>query len=743
MDGFRTIRFDRFGRTLQLRIHDADDLRKALELDEAHWVATSAPISTLRADATLLSLVDADKNGRVRVREMKDAIEWLLRHLKDDADVSRRRDTLRLDAINTDVDTGGRIDRSARKILNSLDKPDTAEISLEDVRTVKARIEATPVSEAGVVLPEAAEAEHVRKFLSHIIATVGGAPHPSGGKGVNGELLKRFVSQAAAHLAWHERGHGQDGQVRAELSPLGPQTAEAFGLVESVRQRLEQFFTQCEAMAFDDRLAGELPPRRPQLAQVDLNDPDQVRNLLSEAPPTAPNAEGVIDFNNPLNPIDRARLESLRDRALAPLLGGPIDRFTQAQWKDVLERFRAYESWTKAKPGPAVAGLGLEQLRTYCEPAYAEAVNTLIAGSRETTIQLDNVRLVEKLVLYQSSLIDLANNFVSFPQLYDLVGRAMFETGCLVMDGRRFDLAVKVENRAEHTKVTQTSDMFVLYVQLERVDLPSPREVAVPVTAGGRGNLVVGKRGIFFDIDGREWDARVVQMIENPISFTEAIIAPFKRIGRLIGGKIEQMTGAAEKELDQTTQQALTQVETTITTEGAAPAAPPAAPQAAQNRGLLAGGVLAGGGLAVAALGSAVAFITKTLAGLNWWTIVAGLGGAVLALLLPSMVLAFIKLRRRDLSTVLEGSGWAINARMRLTRRQSHDFTKRPPYPRGARGVRRLWWWLVLIGVVLALVAASSYYWYQQKQKPTSPPPAIEAPPPAAAPPAEQPAAGD
>ena len=49
--------------------------------------------------------------------------------------------------------------------------------------------------------------------------------------------------------------------------------------------------------------------------------------------------------------------------------------------------------------------------------------------------------------------------------------------------------------------------------------------------------------------------------------------------------------------------------------------------------------------------------------------------------MLPTAIVAILKLRRRDLSAILEGSGWAINARMRLTFKQAHVFTCRPLLP--------------------------------------------------------------
>ena len=244
--------------------------------------------------------------------------------------------------------------------------------------------------------------------------------------------------------------------------------------------------------------------------------------------------------------------------------------------------------------------------------------------------------------------------------------------------------------------------MFVLYVEVVPAGEGRPKyEVAVPVTSGGKGNLCAGKRGVFEDVAGVLHDAKVVQIIENPISVTEALASPFQRLGGLVTSKIGGLTAEAEKKLDAVGTSTLTAA-TTAPKQPAAAAAPAAAPSPA------AGNLLMGGSIAVAALGSAAAFITKTLAGLKWYKIIGGLVGAVLAVMVPISIVALMKLRRRDLSAILEGSGWAINARMRLTMSQARFFTRRPRYPIGAIGVQRPTWRLAVLIAILVIILVLS-----------------------------------
>jgi len=689
--------FQQFGRAHHLRIDTAADLALACALDESHWVATGAPTSTINCDATFLDLMDTDDNGRIMCAEVREAVEWLLGKLTDRSGVDARSMTLRLDAVSTEDGEGQRIRQSARKMLDRLDLSDAEEITLGQVRQIKARVEAMPVSEAGVVLPAAAEQPNVRQFLADVVATVGGAPHPGGTPGVGAEQLEAFCAAAAAVVAWHGRGQvGDGGAEKTDVMPLGAATPGAYAALSAVRAKLDQYFAQCEALALDERFAARMGWTDAELAGLDFDDPTVLERVLRDAPLAPGRADRTLRLDRPANPYYAPALERLRADVLAPVLGGDADALAAAQWQEVKAFFADHEAYLAAAPNEKVRALGVETLRDYLDGRHAAAVRELIDTSARTAFDLGNIRLTEKLLLYQAYMLDFANNFVSFPHLYDADKRAMFEMGTLVMDGRRFNLAIRVDDRARHANIAKTSDMCLLYVQVKPRDGGAPYEVAVPVTSGGIGNLCVQKRGIFQDTDGAECDAVVVSIIENPISLAEALTSPFKRLARLVTGKIESLTAQAEKKLD-------TQAGTALDQLTAADAKPkPAKPAVGP------GGMLMGFGVAGAAVGSALAYIAKTVAE-KPLAIVVGLAVAVLLVMLPTSIVAWLKLRRRDLSAILEGSGWGVNARMRLDYHQSRFFTRRPAYPRGSRGLRRaVWRWIILALLCLAALAGTA-----------------------------------
>ncbi len=115
-----------------------------------------------------------------------------------------------------------------------------------------------------------------------------------------------------------------------------------------------------------------------------------------------------------------------------------------------------------------------------------------------------------------------------------------------------------------------------------------------------------------------------------------------------------------------------------IRTATAAP--PPGKPPGGAASGSPAG-IIAWLSVSLAALSSGWAFVVNQLSDLDASQIWRGVGfvaaGILIAILVPVGIVALLKLRRQDLSSLLEGCGWAINARMRLTRSQRKHFTKR------------------------------------------------------------------
>ncbi len=664
----RRFRFQRFGRTNHLRIDSWQDLEAVLELDEALWVATTAPTATINCDPVFLDMMDTDRDGRLRADEIKAAIRFLFENLSDRSGITPGNTRLELGAVEGESETGARIRTSAGKILRR--SGSTADsITLEEVRAIKTEVQQGGLDEAGIVLPEAADDARMRRFIEDIIATVGGRPHPAGAEGIDRECLERFLEECRQYLDWLRLADPAAGETASEILPLGEATHEAYELFLRLDRKITQYFLLCNIQRIDPEFLSHALSPGTDSRSTNLLDVSTAESFLADAPLAWPDSEGVLDLSGVINRYYSRDLERFTTQVLQPLLGGEVRRLDQAAWRSVCERLRPYREWMASKPEVSVDGIADSDVAQYVEdPFFADTAAALIEESHRTAFVLDNIRELERLILYQAYILPFVNSFVSFPQLYDPDSRALFEMGTLVMDGRHFTLAVKVLDRKRHVESSTASGIFVMYAEVYGEDQEKLYEVAVPVTSGSRGNIRANKWGIFNDIHGNEWHAQVVQVIENPISLSEAVAHPFVRVARSIMSRLEKVSAETEQQLS-----------LGVLKDGGKKKG-----DTRQKGGDISpAGLLAGGGVALAAMGSSVAFITRTAAQLSPGIMLGALLAVVLAMVVPAAISAFYKLSSRDLSAILEGSGWGVNARMKLTRRQAHTFTYRPARPSG------------------------------------------------------------
>ena len=101
---------------------------------------------------------------------------------------------------------------------------------------------------------------------------------------------------------------------------------------------------------------------------------------------------------------------------------------------------------------------------------------------------------------------------------------------------------MRVEDPAKHAALAGLSETYLAYCDCTRKGAAEKLQIAAAFTGGDSDNLMVGRNGIFYDRQGRDWDATITKIIEKPISIWQGILSPYKRLGRLIG---EQMAKAA------------------------------------------------------------------------------------------------------------------------------------------------------------------------------------------------------
>jgi hypothetical protein len=684
--------FYRSGGVDQVALQSGDDLVHLHELDPKLWIALSMPTRGVEIDPRTLDLLDTDKDGHVRQPEVLAAIAWICELYKDPGRLLAGGDTVALDELHD-----GPLVAGARRLLVDLGKPGAGKVSLDDTTSAEQQLAEKRFNGDGVIPPECCDgdaeggsSDEVRAVIAEIMQTHGSVPDRSGKPGIDQARADAFFAEARALVAWRETAD-------AAVLPLGDATMAAGDAVRAVRSKIEDYFTRCRLAAFDPRAAAALGASDAELAALSAHELSASSAEVASLPIARIAADAALPLAAGVNPAWQDRLAVLARAAIAPLLG-PHDAISDAQWRGVLDRLAAHEAWRDARPAGSVEALGLDRLRAVLAGDAEREIARLIARDLEIKPALDSVVDVDKLCRYQRDLIRLLHNYVNFADFYSSK-RAVFQTGTLYLDGRGCHLVLEIADAAKHSAMAVMAGVYLAYCDCVRTG--ETRTIAAAFTAGDIDNLTVGRNGVYVDRKGKDWEATITKVISNPISVRQAFWSPYKKAVRMIEERVAKRAAAADAAGT-----------SGLGTIGVAPAAadPKAAPPARFDVG-----TIAALGVAIGGIGAFATAVLAALFGLGWW-MPLGLLGLTLAISGPSMLLAYMKLHRRNLGPLLDANGWAINALTRInvpfgavltdvaamppgSRRSSHD-----PYA----DKRRPW----RLYLTLAVVAALAIAWY-------------------------------
>jgi hypothetical protein len=715
-------RFYRIGGLDQVLLESGEDLAHLEELDQKLWVALSCPTRGLELDARTLELLDTDRDGRVRAPELLAALRWCGARLTDLGSLARGAAALPLSDLDPEKTEGAVLLAAARQVLASLGKPDAHEITPEDVADLTKVFEKTRFNGDGVVPPESADAPETRQAIADAIACVGGVTDRSGKPGIDAKRLDAFFEELQRFEAWAGAGEAPDVAI------LGSATAAAWTAFAAVREKVDDFFVRCRMAAVDPRAAAAMNRTELELATLAAKDLSRQRDEVAGFPLARVEPGRALPLSGAVNPVWAAKLEALRRDVVAPLLGAEKATLSAEEWEALAPRFLPYEAWLGKKAGAAVEALGPPRVRALLA-AGKGPIAALIAEDVAHEKEDAAIREVARVVLYHRDLFTLLRNFVSFADFYDKGRTAIFQAGALYLDGRTCALCVRVEDPVAHAALASLSRMCIAYCECRRGG--ETMRIAACFTQGDSDFLHTGRNGVFYDRQGRDWDATIVKLVENPISIRQAFFAPYKKLIRLIEDQVSRFAAAKEKEVD---------ARLTGTAEGAVGAATgsakPSAPAPVDVGKMV--GIIAALGVGAGAIGTLFGGFVSGFIGLQpWWAKPVAGGGMLMLVSGPSMMIAWLKLRQRTLGPVLEATGWAVNGRVIVNLPLGSVLTHLAALPRGARRSledpyedrrarrRRHLLWIAVVLAAVALGAARRYgTWPFRPHLDASPPPA-------------------
>lgn len=353
------------------------------------------------------------------------------------------------------------------------------------------------------------------------------------------------------------------------------------------------------------------------------------------------------------------------------------------------------------------------------EKAAIEGANAKLLADAQA-----QYRPLEKLLLLTRDFYALLRNYVSFQDFYArrgkaLLGRAakgetpwaIFQAGTLVIDQRACNLCLRVNDAAKHNAQAPASGMFLVYCNCTHKPTGQTMQIVAAVTVGDIKNLKVGKNALFYDRQGRDWDAEVTKIIDNPISIGQAFWSPYRKLGDWIVNLINK--SAAEKEA-----KSFNNMTANIQKDMAAKPAEGTSPEKMQAFDIAKfAGIFAAIGMALGFIGSFLTSLAKGVAALTWWQLILSIIAILLVVSGPSMVLAWLKLRQRNLAPLLNANGWAINADAIVNAMFGSSLTEQAQFPMmklvdpyaPVKKISAGGKWAIAISVIVAVVAIALF----------------------------------
>jgi hypothetical protein len=658
-------KFFRAGGFDQVKLESAADLMALEELDQKLWVALACPTTGLEFDSRTLSLVDTDKDGRVRAPEIIAATKWAVSCLKDPGLLLKPSDTLSLSSINDATPEGKQLLASARQILTNLGKPDATSVSLDDTLDTAKIFAKTQFNGDGIVPPECSSDASVQAVITDIMACMGPEVDRSAKPGINQAKVDVFFTDAQAYSDWWKKAESDPAVL-----PLEVATVSAAATLKAVKPKVDDYFARCRLAAFDARALSALNREEKEYLAWAAKDLTITSAEIANLPLSQIAAGRPLPLTEGLNPAWADAIAKLNNEVINPIAkyGSTL---TEAAWNGLSAKFAPYEAWAATKAGATVEKLGLKRVREILAGNSREVIAGLIAKDKALEPEATGIGQVERLVRYQRDLYKLLNNFVCFRDFYGRKDKAIFQAGTLYLDQRSCELCMTVEDAGRHSLMAALAGTYLAYCDCVRKATGEKLQIVAAFTGGDSDNLMVGRNGIFYDRKGRDWDATITKILDNPISIRQAFWSPYKKLVRMMEEQIAKRAAAADANVTSSMQ---------ATASGAVNpiAAKPPEPKKIDT------GTLAAIGLVLTTLLGALGTIFARILGLAWWQIPFALAAIILAISLPSMVIAWLKLRKRNLGPILDANGWAVNALARINVPFGGSLTQVAALPPGA-----------------------------------------------------------
>lgn len=656
--------FVNVGGSARVRINSGEDIAHLAELDPKMWTVLSCPTTGLEIDDKSLKYMDCDGDGKLRINDVISVSQWIMSMLKDKDLILKGSNSIDINDINTNDANGKKLFSSAKQILENLGKEGTV-ISLSDTADITAIFAKTRFNGDGVITEASTDDADLKATITAAVTTTAGVADRSGAQGVNAELIESFYKNLNDYVAWC------DAKVEA---PFGDNTDAVINAYNALDAKVKDFFMRSKLAAFSPNSMASLDIQTSRIDAISAENLSTKNDEIAAYPLTHITGKSEIDINAAINPVWDSNFNTIKSLAL----DASKTVITENDWAEIGGKFAAYQAWRNAKAGAAVEGLGIDAIKNFIAQDKKAELLDLVAQDAALKEESDNIEMVDKFLYIFRDFYKLLKNFVTFNDFYnkDNDVKAIFQCGTLIIDQRACKFCMRVNDTAKHSASAAPSGMYLVYCDCTTKSKPAKLQIVAAMTVGDIGALAVGKNGIFYDNDGLEWDAVITKIIDNPINISQSFWSPYRRMATAIENLINK--SAADKDAKM-----MANATASINAAPAKTADPKAAAVAAPPFDIAKfAGIFAAIGMAVGMIGTALASIFKGLFALKWWQLIVLFVGIILVISGPAMVMAWLKLRRRNIAPLLNANGWAINSNAKISIPFGETLTEIAKYPK-------------------------------------------------------------
>ena len=699
--------FENIGGCSRVKIGSGQDIAHLDELDIKMWTVLSCPVKGLEIEEKSLKYMDRDADGKIRVNDVISVAKWMTGALKNPDLLLEGKDSVSIDEINADDATGLKLSKAAKQILANLGK-EGDRISLADTADSAAIFAKTRYNGDGIITVASTDDAAEKEVIAAAVAATGGSMDRSGEMGVTAAQLEQFYAELKAYSDW----------CAAEVAaPYADKTDAVIAAYQALDAKMKDYFMRSRLATFSPDSTSALDVQTSRIEAISAENLSAKGDEIASYPIARITGKEELDLTASINPAWVAQFNVVKEAAIE----AGKKTLTEADWAAIGAKFAAYTAWKSAKAGASVEGLGIGKVNEMLKQDQKQALLDIVAQDLALKEEAENIDMVDMFLHMLRDFYRLLKNFITFHDFYnkDKKVGAIFQSGTLVIDQRACRFCMKVDNMGAHNAMAATSGMFLVYCDCTTKTNPAKLQIVAAVTVGEVGNLIVGKNAVYYDNAGVEWDAVITKVVDNPISVSQAFWSPYRRMSTAIENLINK--SAAEKDAKMMAD-ATAKINAAPTELPVAPAAPaegeaPAKPAATPPFDIAKfAGIFAAIGMAVGMIATALSNLAMGIYALKWWQLVLSFLGLMLIISGPAMVLAWMKLRRRNIAPLLNANGWAVNAAAKISIPFGETLTDVAKYPKlklkdpyAKTGMPA---WLKVLVTLLILGGAAAAVWF-------------------------------